>query len=151
MAAFRFKFESVLRYRKNRRDLCLQYLAQALADDRALVAKRESLEHRREVQLAELRTIGQNGRISVEGATARRYYIGQIGTEIRLVDHNRSVVAGQIELCRKALAQAEKEVKVLEQLKEKQAAAARHKQLQKEGHELEEAWQAIHFQEFVRW
>jgi flagellar export protein FliJ len=150
MAAFRFKFESVLRYRRSRRDLCLQYLAQVLADDRALVVKREGLQKQRQVQLDELRVLGRIGKFSVDGATARRYYVGQLTSEIRLVDHNRSVVAGQIELCRKALAQAEKEVKVFERLKEKQAAHARHEQLHREGLELEEAWQAIHFQEFVR-
>src|SRR5262245_51443657 len=135
MPAFRFKFESVLRYRKSRRDLCLQYLAQVLADDRALVTKREGLQRQQQSQLEELRAIGRVGRISVEGATARRYHIGQLSGEIRIVEHNRTVIAGQIDLCRKALAQAEKEVKVLEKLKEKQATLATQEQIRRESRE----------------
>jgi flagellar export protein FliJ len=150
MPVFRFKFESVLRYRQSRRDLCRQYLAQVLADDRQLFNQRERLQKEQQRQLQELRAIGKAGTISVEGATARRYYIGQLAGEIRVVDHNRTIVAGQIELCRKALAQAEKEMKVLEKLKDTQAALARNEQLRREGLELEEVWRAAHIREFSR-
>jgi len=150
MAAFRFRLESVLRYRKSRRDLCQQYLAQVLADDRALLAKQEGLQTRRVSQLEELRKIGRGGRISVDAATSRRYHIGQLSGEIRVVEHNRTVIAGQIDLCRKALAQAEKEVKVLEKLKTKQSNLAQADQIRREGLAREEAWQAIHHREVFR-
>jgi flagellar export protein FliJ len=150
MPAFRFKLEPVLRYRRSRRDLCRQYLAQVLADDRKLVEQRERIQKEQLRQLDELRGIGKSGTISVEGATARRYYLGQLAGEIRVVDHNRTIVAGQLELCRKALAHAEKEMKVLEKLRDKQALAARDAQLHREGLELEEVWQAAHMREVTR-
>jgi flagellar export protein FliJ len=150
MPAFKFKLASVLRYRQGRRDLCAQLLAQVLADDRVLLNEREGLERQRQAQLEELRAMGLAGRISVEGATARRYYLGQLAGDIRVVDHRRGIVAGQVELCRKALAQAEKDVKVLEKLEDKQAALARDEQRRREGRELEETWQAIHLREVAR-
>ena len=147
MPEFRFKLDSVLRYRRSRRELCLQYRAEVLSDDRELLAQRDDLLSRRESQLQELRAIGRAGKVSVDRATARRYHIGRLSGEIRAVDHRRSLVAGQIELCRKAVAQAESEVKVLEKLQAKQAALARSAELRSEARELEEIWHAVRLRE----
>ena len=44
MSSFRFKFESLLQYRQRRRDLCVQTLAQALAQDQELATTQQSVE-----------------------------------------------------------------------------------------------------------
>ncbi|MEX2288129.1 MAG: flagellar FliJ family protein [Planctomycetaceae bacterium] len=142
MTDFKFKFESLLRYRKNRRDLCLQLLSQILAEDRELMKKQESLVRRRLVQLEELRALGKQGAFKIEGATARHNYISQLTGEIRLVEHQRDIVARQIELCRRAVTQAEQDVSALETLEEKQAADFRYQQQRREVRELDESCRA---------
>jgi len=142
MTDFKFKFESLLRYRKNRRDLCLQLLSQILAEDRELMKKQESLVRSRLAQLEELRALGKQGVFEIEGATARHNYIGQLTGEIRRVEHRRDIVARQIELCRPAVTQAEQDVTALETLEEKQAAAFRYQQQRREVRELDESCRA---------
>ncbi len=150
MTNFVFKFESLLRYRKNRRDLCLQLLAQVLAEDRELMKKQESLVRSRLAQLEELRALGKQGAFEIEGATARHNYIGQLTGEICLVEHRRDVVARQIDLCRQAATQAEQDVSALETLEEKQAADFRYQQQRLEVRELDESCRATGLADALR-
>ncbi len=150
MPGFSFKFESLLSYRENRRDLCRQLLARVLADEQELIAQREQLVSHRIGQLEELRQISDMGRVDVDRSAARRYFAGRLVAEIDMVDRRRQLVVQQIGLCRQTLARADQDVKVLEKLKAKAKAAFDEREEKHLSRELEESWRAIHATEVSR-
>ncbi len=150
MSTFRFRLQSLLRYRKHRLNQCLQLLAQILAEDRSLNDQRARLERNKVGQLDELRILGQLTSLDVDAATARRYFIGQLNGQIANVDHQREIVAGQLEMCRQATNRAENEVKVLEKLREKQETAFNYEQERRTSREVDDLWLAAHFKEMLR-
>lgn len=142
MKQFHFKLEAPLRYRQGRRDQCRQLLAQLLAEERACLQRRESLENDRHALLGEMRGLGEAGRIDVDRAASRRFFAGHLSTEIRLAERNQDVVARQIDLCRQALRRAEQDVQSLEKLRERHLADFRYRAERAEARELEETWSA---------
>jgi len=147
---FKFKFQSLLNFRRHRRDLCRLYLAQVLAKDRKLIGQRHSLKRERLEQLHELREIGRAGNMDIDRSASRRYFAGQLTGEMHLVDRNRELVAQQLKLCQQALSKADQDVKVLEKLEEKQRAEFLYHRERRDGHELDEIWMAGHLREFTK-
>ena len=150
MKNFRFKFAALRKFRENRRDLCRQLLAQLFADDTRLIDEKSKLEQTRLSQLEELRQLAFQGPVDVDRVSARRYHAGQLVGEMRVADHQRSLLAKQIELCRTALAKADQDVRILEKLEERQRAEFRNEQERREQLELHDVWLAAHCGEFVR-
>jgi len=66
------------------------------------------------------------------------------------IDRDREIVGEQMGQCRQALIQADREVKVLEKLRDKQHATFLYEQNRNEGRELEELWMATHLTEEAR-
>ena len=150
MKRFQFRLESLLKYRAARRDHCRQLLAQLLADDRALVDQKRTIGLQRDAQLAELRDIGRAGQINVDGAISRRYFAARLNAHSQAIEHQRTLLAGQLELCRRALSKADQDVRVLEKLKEKRQAEHQYEQERRSSRELDETWMAAHLEEFTR-
>jgi flagellar export protein FliJ len=150
LKAFQFKFQALLNYRENRRNLCRLYLAEALANDRDLVSQRRSLERNRNDQISELRDLNREGDVNIDRSASRRYFAGQLSGEMQRVDRNRSLIAQQLVLCRQALSKADQDVKVLEKLEEKQREEFRYDEERREAHELEEIWISGHLREYTR-
>jgi len=142
LKTFAFKFEPVLKLRRYRRDLCRQLLAQILDDDARLVDSRRRLEDFRLRQLDELRDLGRAGAVNVDQSAARRYHSAQLAAEVRLVDHRRTIVAQQLDLCRQALVRADQEVKALEKIEERQRGEFVYEAERQAARELEDAWSA---------
>ena len=140
MKKFNFRFDKLLEYRRSRRDLCRQLLAQLLADQSRLVTRRKSLERQRFDLLDELRGIGRHGAVDVDRSASRRYYAGQLVGEIRLAERNLELLGGQLQLCRGALTEADRDVKVLEKLQERRLAEYRYESERRSAREMEEAW-----------
>lgn len=150
MKSFIFKLESLLRYRRHRRDLCRQLLADIFADDRRLQENRAALERQRTGQLGEIRALHEPGRIDIDRSAARRYFAGHVQNDILFIDRDREIVGEQMGQYRQALIQADREVKVLEKLRDKQHATFLYEQNRNEGRELEELWMATHLTEEAR-
>ncbi|QDT27443.1 Flagellar FliJ protein [Gimesia panareensis] len=142
MKKFRFQFESVLKMRRHKRSLCRQLLGEILQADQRLVEERSRLEALRLEQLQEIRLRQDQGRVDVDAGANRRYYAGQLQTQIQTVTANRRVLEKQLVACRQALAQAEQEVKAMEKLSDKHRDAFQYAQIRKESLELEETWAA---------
>lgn len=147
MASFQFKLEPLLRYRRHRRDLCRQMLAEILADEHRLILQRSRLDRARAEQLEEMKELARSARLDIDRTAARRYHAGYLLAETRQLERSRELIQQQIDLCRRALVLADRDVKVLERLKERQYAefaerAARRAQL-----ELEETWLLTHWRE----
>lgn len=130
--------------------MCRQLLADIFADDRRLQDNRAALLQQRAGQLGEIRTLHESGRVDIDRAAALRYYAGHVQNDILFVDRDREIVGEQLSRCRQALIQADREVKVLEKLRDKQYAVFIHDQNRDEGRELDESWMATHLTEEAR-
>ena len=150
MKSFIFQFDSLLRYRRHRRDLCRQLLADVMANRRRLEERRAALEVERTDQLGEIRTLQQSGEVDVDRAAARRYYAGRMLVDMLLVDRDQEAVHEQLERCRQALLQADRDVKALEKLRDKQQAEFLYEAGCREMRELDESWMAGHLAEEAR-
>ncbi len=143
MARYHFRLSSLLTYRENVRDQCRQVFAEWLTRDAALVAEQQRLDQEREQQLDEMRSeqLGSHG-LSVDRLASRRYRIGQLTAMHQGLTRQRQEIAVQMEQCRRALVQADQQVKVLERLSDTQRAEFLHREDAKESREREEIWQA---------
>ena len=150
MKKFVFKLESLLKYRRHHRDLCRQLLADIFANDRRLLENRASLEQQRAGQLGEIRELHEPGPIDVDRTAARRYFAGHVQIDMLYIDRDRVIVGEQLNQCQQALMQADREVKVLEKLRDKQHAAFLYEKNRNEGRELDEMWMATHLTEEAR-
>ena len=142
MANFRFRFESLLRYRKHRRDLCRQRLAEVMREEQNLLSQRRELEKERERLIEELRRMQSAGEVDVDGAAARRYYVGRLLTQMIGIEQRRQSLRREIAQCRQAVVRADQDVKVLEKLAEKRRAEFLYEAERREGLATEDAWSA---------
>lgn len=144
MSRFQFKLQTLLDIRRGNRDQYRQILAQVLSRDAELVEERKRLEQHRTDQLGELRQLNDAGELDVDASAARRFFAGQLTGSMANVDHQRGVVAEQLEMCRKALIEADRAVKALENLEEKQLSEFRYHEERRTQRELEDGWSATH-------
>ena len=142
MSVFRFPLEPLLDYRKHRRDLCRQQLAQTYAEEQSLQVQQQRLEQQRTQLIAELRELGAHGEVDIERAASRRYYAGRLLGDIAAMVRQRQAVRERMELCRRDVIKADQDVKVLEKLKQKQQTVFRDDAERREGRELEDTWSA---------
>lgn len=150
MKKFRFRFESLLRFRKSRRDQCCQILSKLFADlEKLRLDKRKTIGHRLD-QLSELRDLSGKGKLDVDRVTSRRFHAGQLLADIESIEQQQDMLDGQIEMCRKVLTEAEREVKVIEKLREKHQADFVENRERLERIELEQTWLGSKSGEYAR-
>ena len=142
MSRFTFPLTSLLSYRRHRRELCRQLLAEVLADDARLRAEQDELAHEHGEVLNELRRLGEGGALDVDRAATRRYYAALVRRRIDASQGRRQLVANQLHLCRQALVKADGEVRMLERLEETRRAEHRSREERRTAHELEDLWNA---------
>ena len=147
MSKFRFRLESLQKFRENQRDLCRQALAQALAREAELSLQQADVERERETTLAELRAINDGDKLAIDRATARRYHAGQLSYRLRQLDQQRQQLAGVVAQCRQLLVQADQGVKVLEKLCGKQRVEFEAELERQAAREREDNWQAARLRE----
>jgi flagellar export protein FliJ len=141
---FSFQLNPLLKLRQNQREMCQQLLADVVRHDDELLSRRRDTEAERLTQIEELRTLGGAAReIDVDASSARRLYAGQLSGDLGTIDGQRTLLAGQIELCRQALVRADQAVKSLERLAERQEQEFQFREERREARALEETWQAI--------
>jgi len=144
MKKFKFELESVLRLRRNQQELKMQLLGEVIRQDGELLALLRQVEAERGRQIDELRALGKGGGVDVDASSSRRYYTGQLSSDLGLIERRRKLLAQQIEACRQELIRATQAVKSLEKVSEKRRAEFVHAQERREALELEEAWRALH-------
>lgn len=142
MPRFQFRLQSLLTYRESRRDLVRQYLAQMLAKDHELETERQTILDQRTALLTEMYALQQAQQLNVDHAASRRFHAGQLSVDAELIAQQRKRLGEQIAQCRQALTKADQNVKVLEQLSEKQLAEFLIKDEQRQAKQREDAWQA---------
>jgi flagellar protein FliJ len=150
VSGFVFRLRSLLEFRRHRRDLCRQLMAQVLADEANLLAERQTALASRERQFQEIRGLSRRGPVVVEAAISRRYHSGQLLLQVRTIEEKRRLVSQQLQLCREALIKADTEVKVLERLEERQRQEFAYHSERHNQFEREDAWMARRLQGAVR-
>jgi flagellar FliJ protein len=148
--SFVFALRPLLEFRRHRRNLCRQLLAQVLSDEAALLAEKQAVLASRERQFAEIRGMSRRGRVSIEGAISRRYHTGQLLGQVRLIEEKRRLVGQQLQLCRDALVKADTDVKALERLEDRQRADFEYRAERRNQFEREDAWMARRLQGAAR-
>jgi flagellar FliJ protein len=148
--SFVFALRPLLEFRRHRRNLCRQLLAQVLSDEAALLAERQTALASRERQFAEIRGMSRRGPVSIEGAISRRYHTGQLLGQVRLIEEKRRLVGQQLQLCRDAIVKADTDVKALERLEDRQRAEFEYRAERRNQFEREDAWMARRLQEAAR-
>jgi len=150
MKKFRFRFESLLSFRKSRRDQCRQILSGLLGDlDQLGLEKQKTMSHRID-QLSELRGLNEKGQMDVDRVTSRRFHSGQLLVEIQSIEQQEAILDDRISKCRNILAEAEREVKIIEKLREKHQADYNENRERTERIELEQTWLGLNSGEFAR-
>lgn len=148
MPVFRFKFDALLKYRKNRRDQIQVVLAQLIGQVTDLEENLDRLRLDRGQQLKQIRGNYQQGAVDIDAASSRRYFATQLEYQIQATEFEKKQIQDRIAACRQTLVQADQDVKVLERLEEKQrldfiADTQRRSEL-----ELEDIWSAGHCMEY---
>lgn len=147
MQKFAFKLAALLKYREHQRNLCRQSLAEAIAEDQALLAERKNLESTRATQLEEMRELTGARVVNIDRSAARRYYASQLTIDISVLESHRAQVAQKIAERRQSLVLADQKVKALEKLSQKQFEDYLSEQERRAGRDLEESWMAAHLLE----
>ncbi len=142
MSRFVFRLQSLLKYRESLRDQVRAQLARLLAADAQLVAQRDGHLEARTATLEEMIVLQAAPQCDVNQLAARRYHAGYLLNEARRVEQQRSELAVYVTACRKKLVAADQDVKVLEQLADRQRVEHEQIEEQRESRSREEAWQA---------
>ncbi len=118
MSTFRFRLTTSLRLRESARDERRARLAEALTAEAKLLARREQLAA--EIHASEQVQRTSLGEVDVDRLMARHRYEMVMKAEHHALGEQQATVAAEIEKRREALLFADREVRVLEKLREKQ-------------------------------
>ncbi|QDT65647.1 flagellar export protein FliJ [Calycomorphotria hydatis] len=140
--AFRFRLAAVLKWRENRRDLVRQVMSQVLEEESRLQTQIGEFSSQRDEQLEDAKRISSQGAVDVDRVSARRYYASQLAAKATLAERELMTVREQLQACRQALAQADADVKAMEQLKAKQLAEHEKLELDRVEREATDQWSA---------
>jgi flagellar protein FliJ len=138
MAGFIFRLTVLLRLRESRRDECRTALAEAYRVDDVLAKQIEGLEREFDALRRFCRLKASPGTVDVNRLVeAQRYELVTRAQQRRLAEQ-RQQVAAEIERRRQALVEADREVRVLEKLRERQADQYRRDEELREVKRLDE-------------
>lgn len=140
MRQFQFRLESLLKYRRHRRDLLQSLYSSLLARKVEMHNQQSELSRRRERQLSEMREHVAAGTVNIDAAASRRYHTAQISAGLLVHARDLEQLQHQLDLCRQELTAAERDVKSIEKLKDRQRREFEYDQNRREQHELEDSW-----------
>ena len=125
MARFQFRLQSLLTLRESQRDLRRSELAEALAAERRLLARRTLLERELASEHDRARTDAAPGRLDVANLAAARRYAALLREQLGSLVDEAVAQAAEVERRRLQLVEADRQVRVLEKLRDR-----RHQQFQ---------------------
>jgi flagellar FliJ protein len=119
MTDFRFRLASLMRLRESERDERREALAQAFRADQVLQQNQESIQTELHENQRQVQHCVSPGPISVERLLGRHRYELVLQTQLRQLQRQRQSIAAEIERRRQALVEADRELKILEKLRER--------------------------------
>jgi flagellar FliJ protein len=144
MAKYTFRLETLLKLRIADRDRRRTELAEAYQVEQLLQEKAGQLREELNGLEGQSRKSSQPGAVHVDRLLNIHRYELVLRAQAALLDQQRGRVAAEIERRREALARADREVRVLEKLRERQVSEHMLQEARKEGKQIDEIAQRRH-------
>jgi flagellar protein FliJ len=138
MGKFKFRLATLLRLRENDRDQRRAELAQAYQADDIMRQQQEELERERQTMLDVNRRAAAPGEVDVDQLIQTQRYELLLKAHSDQIQRQRDAVAVEIERRRETLVHANREVRILENLREKQRDRHREEEGRREIKMLDE-------------
>jgi flagellar protein FliJ len=139
MARYRFRLKTLLAMREAERESCRAQLAEVLTAERALDDKKQSIENELFCQRSRSRARLAPGRIDLNALTTADGYERGLRSRLRAINADAAALAVSVVERRQALAAADREVRALEKLRDRQLEDFRRDSARAETKELDEA------------
>lgn len=136
MARFRFRLATLLKLREAARDARRSELGQAHEAAAILARKESALAAQLRALKQQVRTAAKPGRINLERMIQAQRYEAVLQTERQVIAEQASRLAHETERRRAAVVAADREVRVLEKLQDRQETRHRQQELKDEVKEL---------------
>ena len=138
MAKFTFRLAALLRLRETRRDECRAALAEAYRIDEALARQFDGLSRELDALRNFCRRKASPGAVDIDRLVEAQRYELVIRARQQDIAQQRETLAAEIERRRQVLVEADREVRVLEKLRERQAEQYRRDEELREAKRLDE-------------
>ena len=138
MAKFTFRLATLLRLRENERDQRRAELAQAYRADEIMNQQQEELSRQRAELIATRRGAAGPGAVDIDRLIQTQRYDLLLKTHSEQIDRQREAVAQEIERRRETLVHANRQTRILENLREKQLQRHREDENRREIKVLDE-------------
>jgi len=148
MAGFIFRLKTLLRLRESRRDECRASLAEAYRIDEVLKGQIDSLCRELDALREFCRRNASPGTIDIDRLVEAQRYELVARAQQQKIAKQREAVAAEIERRRDALVDADREVRVLEKLRERQIEQHRRDEELREAKRLDEVASQQAFRQF---
>jgi flagellar protein FliJ len=123
MTQFRFRLESLLKLRMAERDHRREELANAYRADQVLQQRQESVKEELVEAQRQSKEYSAPGTIHVDRLLCTHRYELILHAQLQQIHRQRQVIATEIERRRQALVEADRELRILEKLREKHSIA----------------------------
>lgn len=138
MTEFRFRLASLMRLRESERDERREALAQAYRADQMLQQQQEAVQVELQENQRQVQQCAAPGPILVERLLGRHRYELVLQAQLRQLARQRQTIAAEIERRRQALVEADRELKILEKLRDRHYQEFVFQQQKLEMRELDE-------------
>jgi flagellar FliJ protein len=141
MARFIFRLTALLRLRESRRDECRAALAEAYRVDELLKGQFDGFSRELDALREFCRRKASPGSVNIDQLVEAQRYELVARAQQRKIAQQREAVAAEIERRRQALVEADREVRILEKLRENQAGQHRRAEEYQDAKRLDEVAQ----------
>lgn len=138
MTAFSFRLEPLLRLRTAERDQRREELAKALRAEQVLEQQQQAVTQELHATRQQAEPYAAPGRVRVDPLLHAHRYALLLRTQLQQLERQRQSVRHEIERRRGALVEADRELRILEKLKARHAAAQAYAQQRTEERTLDE-------------
>lgn len=128
MARFRYRLATLLRLKESARDEKRAQLAEAYRAAEILVERLREVDDELAVTRAQAQQFAQTGVIDIDYLLNSHRYERVLGAQRKMIEQQQQQIAAEVERRRLALVEADRQVRVLEKLREKKL----HEHLQRE-------------------
>lgn len=138
MPQFHFSLEGVLRQRKHAEEECQRKLAFALAKMREIEDSLRELDQTLQASLTDVRQNRLTGKLDLGFLAAYRRYVASVQRKGTTMAQRMALLQRDVDFCRKNLAEAAKQRKIIEKLRDKQLEKWKLEQVRKEAADQDE-------------
>jgi flagellar FliJ protein len=147
MPSFHFKLSGVLEHRKNIEEEKQRALASILAQMQRLKTELSDLDHLAAAAVSDLRDNRLTGHLDLSFLAAHRRFTGSVQRRALAIAQKMALVQREIDQARASLAEAAKQRKIVEKLRERQLQRWQDQQKRQEAEELDDIGMQLAFRQ----